>query len=136
MIMRRYQTVSIAWVALAVSALAAAVSAAEPTRHTEVSIDGDSFRIIFDTDMGSDCDDAGALAVLHVYADRGLAEIVGCIYSSGKVPYGAGVVEAGYGQGRIYRQIVEDHSTGEHRSDGLRDLALEHAEKDPRRSAA
>ena len=51
-------------------------------------------KIIFDTDMGSDCDDAGALAVLHVYADRGLAEIIGCIYSSGKVPYGAGIVEA------------------------------------------
>jgi hypothetical protein len=55
---------------------------------------GEPVRIMFDTDMGSDCDDAGALAVLHVYADRGLAEIVGCIYSSGKVPYGAGVVEA------------------------------------------
>jgi hypothetical protein len=55
---------------------------------------GEPVRIIYDTDMGSDCDDAGALAVLHVYADRGLAEIVGCIYSSGKVPYGAGVVEA------------------------------------------
>jgi hypothetical protein len=42
-------------------------------------------------------DDAGALAVLHVYGDRGFAEIIeiiGCIYSSGKVPYGAGVVEA------------------------------------------
>lgn len=55
---------------------------------------GEPVRIIFDTDMGSDCDDAGALAVLHVYADHGLAEIVGCIYSSGKVPYGAGVVQA------------------------------------------
>jgi hypothetical protein len=55
---------------------------------------GKPVRIIFDTDMGSDCDDAGALALLHVYADRGLAEIIGCIYSSGKVPYGAGVVEA------------------------------------------
>jgi len=55
---------------------------------------GEPVRIIFDTDMGSDCDDAGALAILHVYADRGLAEIIGCIYSSGKVPYGAGVVEA------------------------------------------
>ena len=51
-------------------------------------------RIIFDTDMGSDCDDAGALALLHSYADLGKAEIVGCIYSSGKVPYGAGVVQA------------------------------------------
>jgi hypothetical protein len=51
-------------------------------------------RIILDTDMGSDCDDAGALALLHAYADSGMAEIVGCIYSSGKVPYGAGIVEA------------------------------------------
>ncbi len=27
-------------------------------------------KIIFDTDMGSDCDDAGALAVLHKLADK------------------------------------------------------------------
>jgi hypothetical protein len=51
-------------------------------------------KIILDTDMGSDCDDVGALALLHAYADMGLAEIVGCIYSSGKVPYGAGIIEA------------------------------------------
>lgn len=51
-------------------------------------------KIIFDTDMGSDCDDAGALALLHAYADMGKAKIVGCIYSSGKVPYGAGITEA------------------------------------------
>jgi len=51
-------------------------------------------RIILDTDMGSDCDDVGALALLHAYADSGMVEIVGCIYSSGKVPYGAGIIEA------------------------------------------
>jgi hypothetical protein len=51
-------------------------------------------KIILDTDMGSDCDDAGALALLHRYADLGMAEIIGCIYSSGKVPYGAGITEA------------------------------------------
>lgn len=50
--------------------------------------------IILDTDMGSDCDDAGALALLHRYADMGKVEITGCVYSSGKVPYGAGIVEA------------------------------------------
>jgi hypothetical protein len=44
--------------------------------------------------MGSDCDDVGALALLHSYADMGKAEILGCVYSSGKVPYGAGVVQA------------------------------------------
>ncbi len=51
-------------------------------------------KIIFDTDMGSDCDDAGALALLHAYADMGRAEILACVYSSGKVPYGAGIVQA------------------------------------------
>ena len=50
--------------------------------------------IIFDTDMGSDCDDAGALALLHAYADQGQAEILACVYTSGRVPYGAGVVQA------------------------------------------
>jgi hypothetical protein len=50
--------------------------------------------IIFDTDMGSDCDDVGALALLHSYAKNGKAEILGCIYSSGTVPYGAAVVQA------------------------------------------
>ncbi len=51
-------------------------------------------KIIIDTDMGSDCDDVGALALLHAYADMGMVEIVGCIYSSGKVPYGAAIIEA------------------------------------------
>src|SRR5210317_344424 len=51
-------------------------------------------RIIFDTDMGSDCDDVGALALLNIYADQGKAEILGCIYSSGKIPYGVGVIDA------------------------------------------
>ena len=39
-------------------------------------------RIIFDTDMDSDCDDAGALALLHALADRGEAEILGTMVSS------------------------------------------------------
>jgi len=50
-------------------------------------------QIIFDTDMGSDCDDVGALALLHHYADEGEAEILACLYSSGSVPYGAAVIE-------------------------------------------
>ena len=44
--------------------------------------------------MGSDCDDVGALALLHSFANDGKAKIVGCIYSSGKVPYGAGIINA------------------------------------------
>jgi len=51
-------------------------------------------KIIFDTDMGSDCDDVGALALLHVFADQRKAEILSCNYSSGKVRYGAGIIDA------------------------------------------
>lgn len=36
-------------------------------------------RIVFDTDMANDCDDAGALAVLHALADRGEAEILAVV---------------------------------------------------------
>lgn len=39
-------------------------------------------RIIFDTDMATDCDDAGALAVLHVLADKGECEILATVSSS------------------------------------------------------
>ena len=51
-------------------------------------------RIILDTDMGYDCDDVGAMALLHHYADQGKVEILGVIYSSGKVPYGVGIIDA------------------------------------------
>lgn len=36
-------------------------------------------KIIFDTDMANDCDDAGALAVLHALADKGEAEILAVV---------------------------------------------------------
>lgn len=39
-------------------------------------------KIIFDTDMDSDCDDAGALAMLHVLADRGEAELLATVVSA------------------------------------------------------
>ncbi|PQO40008.1 nucleoside hydrolase [Blastopirellula marina] len=39
-------------------------------------------RIVFDTDMDSDCDDAGALAILHALADKGDLEILGTLVSS------------------------------------------------------
>ena len=45
---------------------------------------GKPVRVIFDTDMGSDCDDVGALALLHAYADQKKVEIIGCVYSSGE----------------------------------------------------
>ncbi|MDA3873000.1 MAG: nucleoside hydrolase [Kiritimatiellae bacterium] len=36
-------------------------------------------RILLDTDMATDCDDAGAMAVLHALASRGEAEILGIV---------------------------------------------------------
>ncbi len=51
-------------------------------------------KVILDTDMGSDCDDVGALAMLNEYENQGKAEILSVIYSSGVIPYGAGVIDA------------------------------------------
>lgn len=66
----------------------------EGNRNVKAGNQAEPVKIIFDTDMGSDCDDVGALALLHSYADQGKAEILGCVYSSGKVPYGAAIVQA------------------------------------------
>lgn len=60
--------------------------------------------VIFDTDIGSDCDDAGALAVLHALADAGEVRILGVIFSSGKNRYGSGACDAintYYGRGDL-----------------------------------
>lgn len=50
-------------------------------------------KIIFDTDMDTDCDDAGALAILHTLADRGECEILATIVSS-HFPYSAPCTDA------------------------------------------
>ncbi len=60
--------------------------------------------VIFDTDMGSDVDDAGALAVLHRLADLGEVELAGVVFSSGKNRFGVGVCDAintWYGRGDL-----------------------------------
>ncbi len=41
-------------------------------------------RLILDTDIDTDCDDAGALAVLHALADRGEVELLGVVCD---IPY-------------------------------------------------
>jgi inosine-uridine nucleoside N-ribohydrolase len=45
-------------------------------RRGEPADFGQAVPIIFDTDIGTDVDDAGALAILHILADRGEAEIL------------------------------------------------------------
>lgn len=59
------------------------------------AIAADPVKLIFDTDMASDCDDAGALAVLHALADRGEVEIL-AIVTNRKCPgnSSAGAVDA------------------------------------------
>ncbi len=54
----------------------------------------DRIEIILDTDMGSDCDDVGALALLNYYHNQKDAEIKAVVYSSGKIPYGVGIIHA------------------------------------------
>lgn len=72
--------------------------------------------LILDTDMGSDCDDVGALAILHQYMKQGKARLLGCIYSSGKVPFGAGIIDAintHYGKPDIPIGAEQDGSFGD-----------------------
>lgn len=42
-------------------------------------------KILIDTDMGSDCDDVGAFAVLHRSAQEGKAEILGCTHCASEI---------------------------------------------------
>lgn len=50
-----------------------------------VSVRGEDgpVKLIFDTDIGPDCDDAGAAAVLHALADQGEVEILAMMVSTG-----------------------------------------------------
>jgi len=70
----------------AIALLLAAHAAAQPVR------------VIFDTDLGPDSDDAGALAVLHALADRGEARILGvaCSTTSPWCPPAADAVNTYY----------------------------------------
>ena len=50
-------------------------------------------KIIFDTDIGGDCDDAGTLAMLHRLCDKGEAELLAVTHCS-STPYAAGCIDA------------------------------------------
>jgi len=49
--------------------------------------------VILDTDIGPDCDDAGALAILNVLEDMGEAKILGVTHCTSSI-YGAGCIDA------------------------------------------
>lgn len=50
-------------------------------------------KIVFDTDMESDCDDAACLAMLHALADRGEIELLGTMISA-KYPWSGPCADA------------------------------------------
>ena len=50
-------------------------------------------KIIFDTDIGNDCDDAGTLAMLHHLCDKGEAELLAVTHCYSN-PYFAGCIDA------------------------------------------
>jgi len=54
---------------------------------------GRGVRVIFDTDLGIDVDDAGALAVLHALADKGEANILATVANVND-PYAPGALDA------------------------------------------
>lgn len=83
---------------LSITITALALLWACPALPTEIP------KVIFDTDMTGDCDDCGALAVLHALADRGEVKLLGCIASYGGNPYVAGCIDAintWYGRGDL-----------------------------------
>jgi inosine-uridine nucleoside N-ribohydrolase len=75
-------------------------------------------RIILDTDINTDCGDAGAMAVLHALAGEGKAKILGigvCV-SNPDVPYVVQAINEYYGRGDIpigqYQNGPEIEPTG------------------------
>lgn len=59
-------------------------------------------KIIFDTDIGGDCDDTGALAMVHRLAEKGFCELL-CVTVSTSNPYSAGCADA---INRWYNRVV------------------------------
>lgn len=83
--------------------------------------------VIFDTDMGSDCDDAGALAVLHALADAGEVRILGVIFSSGKNKFGVGTCDAintWYGRGDLPLGQYQGTDVGDPSDSYTRSIAI------------
>jgi len=84
--------------------------------------------VIFDTDIGSDCDDAGALAILHALADAGELRILGVVFSSGKNRYGVGACDAintYYGRGDLPLGQYQGTDVGDPRNSYTKQIATD-----------
>jgi len=78
--------------ALAGLLLASCSRAPEPGLEAQAAVSAAPVPVIFDTDLGYDADDAGALAVLHALADRGEAEVLATMTVVGD-PQSAGALD-------------------------------------------
>ncbi|HET6422189.1 MAG TPA: nucleoside hydrolase [Planctomycetaceae bacterium] len=89
------------WIGAWIMALAATVSAAEPVR------------IIFDTDMGNDVDDALALGMLHSLHSRGQCQLLAVTLTKDHKLAGpfCDAVNAFYGRGDIPIGVVKNGKT-------------------------
>ena len=75
-------------------------------------------KIIYETDMCADVDDAGGLAILHALANKGEAEILAVCFNEVH-PYGAPAIDAmntWYGRGDIPIGIYKGHLDNPHGS--------------------
>lgn len=54
---------------------------------------GQCIPVFLDTDIGPDCDDVGALAILNLLCDRGSARLIGATHCTGS-PYGLSAISA------------------------------------------
>jgi len=82
-------------------------------------------KIIYETDMCADVDDAGGLAVLHALANKGEAEILAVCFNEVH-PYGAPAIDAmntWYGRGDIPIGIYKGHLDNPHGSGYLEYVA-------------
>src|SRR5271157_2388880 len=89
--------------AAALFAISCILTAAEPVR------------LIFDTDMGNDVDDALALAMIHALESRGEAKLLAVTVTKDN-PYAArfvDVVDTFYGRGDIPIGVVKNGKTPE-----------------------
>ncbi len=80
--------------------LTVAIVAVAAGASTAADVSAAPVKIIFDTDMDTDVDDVGALAILHALADLGEAELLVVIHSAPKPegPVCAQAVNAWYGR--------------------------------------
>lgn len=91
------------WMAVGAALLGADARAGKAVRYGVAPDAPPPVKVIFDTDMETDCDDAGALAVLHALADNGEAEILATVTSAG-LPWSASAIDAintYYGRGSL-----------------------------------